>query len=88
MSAERFSALRSPLAAAQEVIERLNHQGVIIGGVAASVLGTPRLTAGVDIVVLLPLSQLSELTAIAGMRASRLGSRMRSSLRAGIGCCC
>lgn len=65
MSTESLSALRSPLAAAQRVIERLDHQGVIIGGVAASVLGAPRLTADVDLVVLLPLSQLSELTAIA-----------------------
>ncbi len=60
-----LSALHSPMAAAQQVIEKLNHRGVIIGGVAVSVLGSPRLTADVDLVVLLSISRLPELMSIA-----------------------
>jgi hypothetical protein len=62
---ETLSPLRSPLAAVQHVLERLDNQGVIIGGIAASVLGSPRLTADVDCVVLMSLSRLPELLTIA-----------------------
>ena len=57
--------LQSPLAAIQRLLERFGNQGVIIGGVAASVLGTPRLTADVDVVLLLSMSRLPELLGIA-----------------------
>jgi broad specificity phosphatase PhoE len=43
-----LESLEGPIAAVQRLIERLNNQGVIIGGVAASVLGRPRLTADAD----------------------------------------
>ena len=48
-----LAPLHSPLAAVQRLLERFGNQGVIIGGVATSVLGTPRLTADVDAVLLL-----------------------------------
>lgn len=56
-----IAPLQSPLAAVQRLLERLGNQGVIIGGVAASVLGPPRFTADVDIVLLLSVSHLPKL---------------------------
>ena len=43
----------APLAVVQRVLARFGDQGMIIGGVAASPLGNPRLTADVDAVILL-----------------------------------
>ena len=60
-----IAPLHSPLAAVQRLLERFGNQGVIIGGVAASVLGTPRLTADVDAVLLLSVGRLSELLEVA-----------------------
>lgn len=57
--------LQPPLAAVRQLLERFGNQGVIIGGVAASVLGTPRLTADVDVVLLLSVSRLPELLDVA-----------------------
>jgi hypothetical protein len=53
--------LQSPLAAVQQLLERFDNQGVIIGGVAASVLGAPRFTADVDVVILLSVDRLPRL---------------------------
>jgi len=57
--------LQPPLVAVRQLLERFGNQGVIIGGVAASVLGTPRLTADVDVVLLLSVSRLPELLDVA-----------------------
>ncbi len=57
--------LQPPLIAVQKLLDRFGNQGVIIGGVAASVLGTPRLTADVDAVLLLSISRLPELLEVA-----------------------
>lgn len=57
--------LHPPLIAVQKLLDRFGNQGVIIGGVAASVLGTPRLTADVDAVLLLSISRLPELLEVA-----------------------
>jgi len=43
------------------LLERFDNQGVIIGGVAASVLGAPRLTADIDAVLLLSVGRVPEL---------------------------
>ncbi len=51
----------APLAALQQVIDHFDQQGMIIGGVAASLLGKPRLTADVDAVLLLSVEMLPEL---------------------------
>ncbi len=48
----------TPLAAVQQVIDRFNQQGMIIGGIAASLLGKPRLTADIDAVLLLSVDEL------------------------------
>jgi len=55
----------APLAAVQRLLARFGDQGMIIGGVAASLLGKPRLTADVDAVILLSVEKLPELIAAA-----------------------
>lgn len=65
MTISEIAPLHSPLAAVQRLLERFGNRGVIIGDVAASVLGTPRFTADVDIVLLLSVSQLSKLLGVA-----------------------
>ncbi len=50
-----------PLQALQNLLSQFNHQGVIIGGIAASLLGTPRYTADLDAVFLLQLDELPHL---------------------------
>ncbi len=55
---ESLAHLLAPLSALQQLLARFDDQGVIIGGVAASLLGKPRLTADVDAVFLLPVKDL------------------------------
>lgn len=59
---EEISPLLAPLAALQRLLARFDDQGIIIGGVAASLLGRPRLTADVDAVILLSVEELPLLT--------------------------
>ena len=52
MSKPDFSdQVLAALAAVQRVITQMDEQGVIIGGVAANLLGAPRFTTDVDAVV-------------------------------------
>lgn len=53
----------APLQALQNLLSAFNNQGVIIGGIAASLLGTPRLTVDLDAVILLDLDDLPSLLA-------------------------
>lgn len=55
---EFLAHLLAPLSALQRLLARFDDQGVIIGGVAASLLGKPRLTADVDAVFLLSIEDL------------------------------
>ena len=55
---EGLSPLVEPLAAVQHLLTRFQEKGIIIGGVAASLLGRPRLTADVDVVMLLSLDDV------------------------------
>ena len=57
--------LLAPIAAVQRLIAQLNDQGVIIGGVAASLLGQPRLTADADALILLSIEEIPRLLALA-----------------------
>jgi hypothetical protein len=50
-----------PLAALQRLIDRFDAKGIIIGGIAASLLGRPRLTAGLDAMLLLSSDNLPDL---------------------------
>src|SRR5512143_215671 len=58
---EALSPLVEPLAAVQRLLTRFQEKGVIIGGVAASLLGKPRLTADVDAVMLVSIDDIPHL---------------------------
>ena len=51
----------APIQALQNLLARFNDRGVIIGGVAASLLGAPRYTVDLDAVFLLNLEDISRL---------------------------
>jgi hypothetical protein len=53
-----ITPLLEPLMALQRLLEHFDNQGVIIGGIAASLLGKPRFTADLDAVILLRVDDL------------------------------
>ena len=55
----------APLVAVQQLLERFDDQGLIMGGVAVSLLGKPRLTADIDALILLSIEDLPHLIAVA-----------------------
>ncbi len=57
--------LFEPLSAVQRLLRQFENQGVIIGGIAASLLGQPRFTADLDAVILLSTDDLPKLIEIA-----------------------
>jgi hypothetical protein len=56
-----ITPLLEPLIALQRLLEHFDNQGVIIGGIAASLLGKPRFTADLDAVILLRVEDLPKL---------------------------
>ena len=70
---EGLVALLTPLQALQNLLEKFNNRGVLIGGIAASLLGTPRLTVDLDAVFLLSLEEVPGLL----LEASGLGIEPR-----------
>ena len=58
---ESITPLLAPIQALQNLLSQFNDQGVIIGGVAASLLGTPRHTVDLDAVFLLSLDDIPRL---------------------------
>lgn len=62
---EELTSFLAPLAAVQHIVEHFGNQGLVIGGVAVGLLGAPRLTADVDIVLLLSIDRLNELIEVA-----------------------
>ena len=56
-----FANLLAPLIALQRLLTHFDDQGLVIGGVAASLLGKPRLTADVDAVLLVSTDDLPRL---------------------------
>jgi len=57
--------LIDPLDALQHLIEQFENKGVIVGGIAASLLGKPRLTVDLDAVILLDIDDLPKLIKLA-----------------------
>lgn len=55
----------NPLKAFQKILEKVNCPGVIIGGVATSLLSTPRLTADIAAMILLSIEDIHKLIASA-----------------------
>jgi len=64
-SGDMLEPLAAPLIAVQRLIEQLDNQGVIIGGVAASLLGRSRLTADTDALILLSVDDIPHLLELA-----------------------
>ncbi len=62
---EGLSPLLEPLAAVQRLLTHFQEKGVVIGGVAASLLGKPRLTADIDVVMLLSVEEVPRLVEVA-----------------------
>ena len=62
---EDIPAFLAPLAALQRLSARFNERGVIIGGIAASLLGKPRLTYDIDALFLIPISEINDLLIVA-----------------------
>ena len=60
-SIEVLEPLFAPINAIQRLIEAFDDQGIIIGGVAASILGRPRLTADADAMILLSAEDIPQL---------------------------
>ncbi len=52
---------RSPLQAVQDLLDAFGERGVIIGGIAVSLLGAPRFTADIDVVLLATLDELPKI---------------------------
>jgi hypothetical protein len=60
-----LTPLLEPLGALQRLVELFDRRGVIIGGVAASLLGQPRLTADLDAVILCSIQDIPKLIELA-----------------------
>lgn len=60
-----FAPLLEPLAALQRLLSRFGDRGVIIGGIAVSLLGKPRLTADLDAMFLLSVDDIPHLITMA-----------------------
>ena len=63
--ADDLTPLMPSLIAVQKILTHFEDKGVIFGGVAASLLGKPRLTADVDAVIILSIEDLPQLIEIA-----------------------
>ncbi|MBN1451609.1 MAG: nucleotidyltransferase [Anaerolineales bacterium] len=72
-SPEDLIPLLTPLQALQDLLACFHDRGVIIGGVAASLLGTPRYTVDLDAVFLLSVEDIPDVLGEAG----RLGIEPR-----------
>ena len=72
---ESITLLLAPLQALQNLISKFNDLGVIIGGIAASLLGAPRFTVDLDAVFLLSIEDIPRLL----REASLLGIEPRIS---------
>jgi len=58
---EGITPLLAPIRALQSLLSKFDDRGVIIGGVASSLLGTPRFTVDLDAVFLLDLGDIPRL---------------------------
>jgi predicted nucleotidyltransferase len=63
---DSVTPLLAPIQALQSLLSRFHERGVIIGGVAASLLGTPRFTVDLDAVFLLNFDDIPRLLTEAG----------------------
>jgi hypothetical protein len=78
-SSESLAPLLAPIQALQSLLSRFHERGVITGGIAASLLGTPRYTVDLDAVFLLSFEDIPGLLS----EAAQLGIEPRISDAAG-----
>ena len=64
-ASQSVTPLLAPLKSLQNLLNKFNNRGVIIGGVAASLLGTPRFTVDLDAVFLLGFNDLPDFLQVA-----------------------
>ena len=57
----------APLRAVQNVLAHFHNRGIVIGGIAVSLLGKERTTADIDAIVLLTLDDIPDLLAVAAL---------------------
>ena len=74
-SSESLAPLLAPIQALQSLLSRFHERGVIIGGIAASLLGAPRYTVDLDAVLLLSFEDIPEILS----EAAQLGIEPRIS---------
>ena len=60
-ASNEITPLLEPLTAVQKLLEHFDNQGVIIGGIAASLFGKPRFTADLGAVILLSIQDIDGL---------------------------
>jgi predicted nucleotidyltransferase len=65
VDSEFFKPYLIPLQALQNIINHFNDQGVIIGGIAVSLIGEPRFTLDLDAVVLLSVKDVERILDVA-----------------------
>jgi hypothetical protein len=64
-SQETIEPFISPLEAVNRLLTRFDDRGVVIGGIAVNLLGKPRLTADIDVMLILSIRDLPSLIAYA-----------------------
>lgn len=57
---EQPDLFHDPLESLERLLSHINHQGVIIGGIAVSLLGQPRFTHDIDAMVLLSIEEIPD----------------------------
>ena len=62
---DNIASFHDPLDSLERIIARFQNHGVIIGGIAASLLGQPRFTEDLDALLLITLDQIPEFLKIA-----------------------
>lgn len=64
-STESQASFHDPLDALERLLSRFDYQGVVIGGIAVSLLGQPRFTEDLDAMVLLSIEEIPRFLATA-----------------------
>ncbi len=62
---EPHHSFHDPLAALDKLLAHFNHQGVIIGGIAVSILCQPRFTDDLDAMILLSIEEIDNFLTVA-----------------------
>jgi len=70
-SSKSLEPLLEPIKIVQDIILQFGGQGMVIGGIAASMLGQPRFTADVDVLLLIPGDKIPELVKVAEQKGLR-----------------